>query len=102
MRDNAYDARLGNRPTAMRPPSSGGSGNRFNAINIRLIEIPICAICDKPSLAQIPDGSVARINNAHKNAMAKLANGPAPATQIMSRLGWRRFPKFTGTGLAQP
>src|SRR4029450_10720177 len=60
----------------MRPPSSGGSGNRFNAINIRLIEIPICAISSRPSLAQIPDGSAACINSAHKNDITKLANSP--------------------------
>ena len=28
--------------------------------------------------------------------------GPASATATMSRLGWRRLPKCTGTGLAQP
>ena len=31
-----------------------------------------------------------------------LAPGPAAATQRMSRFGFRRLPKFTGTGLAQP
>ena len=35
-------------------------------------------------------------------AIAKLASGPAPATQNMSRFGLRRLPKFTGTGFAQP
>jgi hypothetical protein len=34
----------GNRLTAMRPPSSGGMGRRFSAINTRLTETPILAI----------------------------------------------------------
>ena len=33
-------------------------------------------------------------------AWMKLEAGPASATHTMSRLGWRSWPKFTGTGLA--
>ena len=33
-------------------------------------------------------------------AWIRLAPGPASATQIMSRLGLRKLPKRTGTGLA--
>jgi hypothetical protein len=39
-------------------------------------------------------------NTAHRMAWMKLDTGPASATQIMSRFGWRSRPKFTGTGLA--
>ncbi len=35
-------------------------------------------------------------------AITRLAPGPAAATQIMSRFGFRRLPQSTGTGLAQP
>ena len=35
-------------------------------------------------------------------AITRFETGPAAATQIMSRLGWRSAPKLTGTGLAQP
>ena len=37
---------------------------------------------------------------AEASAMARLAAGPAAATLIMSRRGWRRRAKLTGTGLA--
>ena len=42
------------------------------------------------------------ISKAHSRAIAKLVAGPAAATHSMSCLGWRNWPKFTGTGLAQP
>ena len=38
----------------------------------------------------------------HSSACKKLAPGPASATQTMSRLGWRKRSKRTGTGLAYP
>ena len=36
------------------------------------------------------------------SAMSRFAPGPAAATHSMSRLGLRRLPKLTGTGLAHP
>jgi hypothetical protein len=36
------------------------------------------------------------------SACTMLEPGPAPATQNMSRFGWRRLLKLTGTGFAQP
>ena len=86
----------------MRPPSSGRIGKRFNAISMRLICIPAPAISIKPSLAIAPPGAAALSRNPHAIAIAKLAAGPAPATQNMSRFGLRRLPKFTGTGFAHP
>ncbi len=39
-------------------------------------------------------------NRAHRMACTKFDKGPASATHTLSRLGWRNWPKFTGTGLA--
>ncbi len=46
--------------------------------------------------------SIALASAAQRSACTTLDPGPAAATHSMSRLGWRRLPKFTGTGLAQP
>ncbi len=43
---------------------------------------------------------MARSTSADANAKAMLIPGPASATQIMSRLGFRSRPKLTGTGFA--
>jgi hypothetical protein len=83
----------GSRLTAMRPPSRGGIGKRFNAISMRLIWMPAPAISMKPSLASGPPGEAALSRNPHTIAIAKLAPGPAPATQNMSRFGLRRLAK---------
>ena len=87
----------------MRPPSSGGIGNRFNAINTRLTMIPylrhLLQAVARPRRRPAPR---ARSSSAQSTAITKLAAGPAAATQIMSRFGLRRLPKLTGTGLAQP
>src|SRR3989304_9383555 len=40
--------------------------------------------------------------NAHIRAISRLANGPATATNAISRLGCLRFSQVTGTGFAQP
>lgn len=42
------------------------------------------------------------IINAIKTALKKLAHGPAIATHNISFLGFFKFRKFIGTGLAQP
>src|SRR5256886_14502838 len=102
MRDSAFDAPCGNKPASTLPPSSGGSGSRFNAINTRFTLKPISAISKRPALGHGPEGAVAANPIAQSSACRKFDPGPAAATQIMSRFGSRRLAKFTGTGLAQP
>ena len=83
----------------MRPPSSGGNGNRLNTNITTLTSTPPWHILRKNTSVTPMPCSVS-IKAPHRNAWTRLAPGPAKATQIMSRLGLRRLPKRTGTGLA--
>ena len=87
----------------MRPPSSGRIGSRFSTISTRLITDSDARHFGQTrrSRAAPPTGAQPS-TQAHSSACTKFDPGPAAATQIMSRLGWRRLPKFTGTGFAQP
>jgi hypothetical protein len=67
-----------------------------------LIDTPIRAMSNSAALGQRPPGITHSRPIAHASAMTKFAAGPAAATHSMSRFGWRRLPKFTGTGFAQP
>ncbi|MOA41773.1 hypothetical protein D3C78_1637700 [compost metagenome] len=89
----------GSRPTRMRPPSSGGSGNRLKAHITRLTRMPARAISTKKRSCT-PLVTSTTSSTAQAMAWTKLDAGPASATQIMSRLGLRRLPNCTGTGLA--
>ena len=46
------------------------------------------------------NSTVTYIRSAARYAIAMLIPGPAAATQIMSRRGWRKRAKLTGTGFA--
>ena len=59
-------------------------------------EMPALAIRNSASLGHGPEVAQSFATSPHRNAMAKFAAGPAPATHSMSRFGSRRFPKFTG------
>ena len=83
----------------MRPPSSGGSGNRLNAHITRLTSTPARAISMKKRSSTLEPTS-ATSSTAQPMAWMKLDAGPASATQTMCFLGLRRLPKLTGTGLA--
>ena len=50
------------------------------------------------ALSRIPRRAI----RAQRNAIPRLAIGPARATSAMSRFGFLRFCQVTGTGLAQP
>ena len=103
MRASSEEKGSGSNPTNTRPPSSGGSGSRLKTANTILIKIPrssIKTIGTKKSTsdADIPIGELLPImgtrnlsNKTHASARRKLVIGPASATQIMSRLGFRRF-----------
>ena len=71
----------------MRPPSSGRIGSKLRAMSIRLTSIPAFAISESPPLSIAVPGTGALSRNAHATAITKFANGPAPATQNMSRFG---------------
>ena len=92
-------SRGGSRPVTMRPPSSGGSGNMLSANITTFTSTPARHISTKKRSCTPRPASTIR-PMAQPSAMMKLLAGPASATQIMSRLGLRRLPKFTGTGLA--
>ena len=71
----ASAARCGSRPTAMRPPSSGGIGSRFSAISTRLILTPASAICmQRRRSPTVPPGPAAPSSSAHTTAMTKFAS----------------------------
>ena len=77
-------------------------GSKFKAISTKLTSIPAFAISNSPSLSISPPGTADLSRIAHPTAIKKFANGPAPATQNMSRFGWCKLPKLTGTGFAHP
>ena len=90
-------------PVKIRPPSSGKTGIRLNAITDRL---KITVFTRKR--ANKAGGKTCRMflhtlnmKNAAK-ARARLVSGPANATQTMSFFGFFNRAKFTGTGFAQP
>ena len=58
-RENLIASRIGNRLTAIRPPSSGGSGNRLSTMSTQLMTIPILLISVSGSVK-----SLAGINQA--------------------------------------
>ncbi len=93
---------IGNKLTAIRPPSSGGNGNKFSTINTKLIMMPTLLISSKKKAAT--SGALAEYlsTKTQKIAMIKLEAGPAAATHNMSFLGLFKLAKLTGTGLAQP
>ena len=97
----AMDCRAGSRLDSIRPPSSGGSGNKLKTSNPRFQVMPACAIEMKNfSLSPNPIRQISKI--AQIMAWKKLEPGPANATQIESILGFLSRPKLTGTGLAYP
>ena len=95
----AMDWRAGNKPARMRPPSSGGNGNRLKTSKPRFQEIPACDM-EIRNFSFIPRPTRAISKMSQMRACAKLEPGPASATQMESILGLRRRPKFTGTGFA--
>src|SRR3990167_6718573 len=52
--------------------------------------------------ASAPHSKLSLAIPAQKNAINRLAKGPAKATHALSRRGLLRLSQLTGTGLAQP
>src|SRR5258706_10157213 len=105
MRSSTSEPARGNNPERTRPPSSGGIGMRLKTISITLICIPNSQTDSSQALSRFESASTIPTNiasNVHPVAIARFAPGPAAATRIMSRFGWRRLRNATGTGLAQP
>jgi hypothetical protein len=99
MRDTMCACFQGSRPTRMRPPSSGGSGNRLNAHMTRLTCTPARAISMKKR-SSTPMPTMVISTTPQATACTKLDAGPASATHTICCLGLRKLPKLTGTGLA--
>ncbi|MNN73637.1 hypothetical protein D3C81_1897710 [compost metagenome] len=94
-----YAYLFGKRLVMMRPPSSGGIGNRLNAKITRLVRIPACAMRIKNSSLE-PKACRKTASSIHIRAITRLAAGPASATKAICFFGLRKLAKLTGTGLA--
>src|SRR5262252_7739689 len=86
----------------MRPPSSGGIGNKLNTANTTLM-ISAFFKFSAAHCAAFTGRYPTRWNaSAAKMASAMFMAGPATATQTMPLRGFRSARKLTGTGLAYP
>src|ERR1051325_6013068 len=87
---------------SLRPPSKGGNGSMLKIASMRL-KTTDCSKASATHFAAFSGNSGIRWSSAAEMiARAMLIPGPAAATSTMSRRGWCRRWKFTGTGFAQP
>src|SRR5216117_235162 len=81
---------LGSRLARMRPPSSGRIGSRLRNMNTRLTTIPASDISRSGTEKKFGASNTASLrSSAQSSAIARLASGPAAATQAMCCRGLR-------------
>jgi hypothetical protein len=91
---------FGRTPTRMRPPSSGGMGNKLKTASIALRISAFRRFSPTQRLAVAGRSSTSQKPSPARTASARFMAGPAAATRTMPRRGQRSARKFTGTGLA--
>ncbi len=90
---------MGRMPVMMRPPSRGGIGIRLKTHMAALTLTPAAAMRRKKGSRNWKLAS-STSSTIQPRPMAKLAAGPASATQAICFFGLRRRAKSTGTGFA--
>ena len=90
--------RPGSTPTAMRPPSSGGSGNILKTANTILMISAFFKFSATHCTAVTGQEPTRWKASAAENKIAMLMTGPDPRTVPLR--GFRSARKLTGTGLA--
>ena len=103
LRGSRREMRGGSSPASTLPPSSGGTGIRLKNASSRFTwtadEQRKVQRAGRPSRDRTPRGASGR---RQRRPGSRLLTGPAAATNMKSRRGWRRLRMLTGTGFAQP